>query len=240
MITLADGASATSSSDGVSISGDVITITQEGRYEFTGTLTNGQILVNATKEEKVDIYFNGVSITSSSSAPVYVLSADTCTIHLIEGSTNYIADTASNEKTAAIFSKDDLTIKGSGTLTVVGNAKHAIKSNNDVKVKNGTLYLSAVSAGIYGEDSIQVSGGTIIVTSCKDGLKACDSTEVDGYVTVEDGSIDVQNATGNGIQADVSITFYGGYVKVHSTKTALNCDTIQGESGNLSDYFEEY
>ncbi len=211
-------------------------MTQEGRYEFVGTLSNGQIVVTASKEEKVDIYLNGVSISCSTSAPINVTSADTCTIHLVAGSTNYIADTASNEKTAAIFSKDDLTIKGSGTLTVVGNAKHAIKSNNDVKVKNGTLYLSAVAAGIYGEDSIQVSGGTIYITSCKDGLKACDDTEVDGYVTVEDGYIDVQNASGNGIQADVSITISGGTVKVHSTKKGLNCDNAQYDPSCYSEY----
>ncbi|MCD7957953.1 MAG: carbohydrate-binding domain-containing protein [Ruminococcus sp.] len=184
----------------------------------------------------MDIYLNGASLTCSYSAPIYVESADTCTIHLVDGSTNYVSDSSANEKSAAIFSKDDLTIKGGGEMTVVGNAKHAIKSNNDVKVKNGTLDLYAVSAGIYGEDSIQVTGGNIIVYTCKDGLKACDSTEIDGYVTVEDGYIDVQNASGNGIQADVSITISGGSVNVHSTKKGLNCDNAQYVEGCYYEY----
>lgn len=236
MITLSDGGITASSSDGVLISGSVVTITQDGRYELTGTLSNGQIVVSATKEEKVDLYFNGVSITCSGAAPVYVVSADTCTIHLETGSTNYMADTTANANSVAIFSKDDLTIKGGGAMTVVGTKKYAIKSNNDVKIKNGTLTISAVSAGIYGEDSVQVSGGSITVTSCKDGIKACDSVYYDGYVTVEDGYIDVLNATGNGIQVDVSITISGCAVNVHSTKKGLNCDNATYADGCYAEY----
>ncbi len=239
MITLSDSGVTVSDMTGLSVSGTTVTITAEGKYEFTGTVSNGQILVQAGKDAKVDLYLNGVSIKNSSSAPIYVVSADTCTLHLVSGSTNYVADTNTNEKNAAIFSKDDLTIKGSGTLTVVGNKKHAIKSSNDVKIKNGTLSIAAVSAGIYGKDSVQMSGGNVTITTCKDGIKASgdeDDGTANGYVSIEDGYLNVENATGNGIQADASIQITGGSVWIHSVKKGLNCNNAAYVEGCYNEY----
>jgi hypothetical protein len=215
----------------------VITITQGGKYNITGDLNDGQIIVNASKEEKVDLYFDGVGITCSSSAPLYVLSADTCTLHLVDGSSNYVVDSASNALSACIFSKDDLTIKGGGSLSVTGAKKHGIKSSNDVKIKNGNLTISAVSTGVYGEDSVQISGGNTVITSCKDGIKASNETETDkGFIQMEDGYVDIQNAQGNGLEAITGVTITAGVVNVHSTKKAVNCDYQSINTGCLVTY----
>jgi hypothetical protein len=224
-ITLSDSGITADKTDGISINSSVVTITQDGKYTFTGTLSNGQIVVNAPKDAKINIHLNGVSITSSSSAPIYVMSADTCVIHMDDGSTNYVSDTSSNSLSACIFSKDDLTFKGNGTLTVVGNKKHAVKSSNDIKIKNGTLNLSSVSTALYGDDSVWMTGGNVIVSSCKDGIKSAneeDSTK--GFVQIDGGYVDIQNASGNGIEAVTGITISGGAVNVHSAKKALKCD----------------
>lgn len=238
-ITLRDGGSSADNNpnNAVSISGNVITITQAGRYEVTGTLSDGQIVVSASKEDKVNLHFNGVGITCSNSAPLSITSADTCTLHLDSGSTNYLQDTANNAMTACISSKDDLTIKGEGSLTVTGSKKHAIKSSNDVKIKNGSLTISAVSTGVYGEDSVQITGGNVVITNCKDGLKASNIEEADkGYFYMENGYVDVQNAAGNGIEAITGITISGGTVNIHSAKKSTNCDFQTITDGCLTEY----
>lgn len=236
-ITLNGADAETSDSGAVSVSGSMITILQGGRYEVTGTLNDGQIIINAPKTDKVNLHFNGVGITCSTSAPLYIMSADTCTLHLDSGSTNYVEDTASNSLSACISSKDDLTIKGNGQLTVTGNKKHGIKSSNDVKIKNGTLSISAVSTGIYGEDSVQISGGNTVISSCKDGVKASNETEANkGFVTVEAGCLDVQNAAGNGIEAITGVTISGGTVNIHSAKKSINCDYQSIADGCLFEY----
>lgn len=236
-IALNGSSAQVSDSNAVSVSGSVITILQEGRYEVTGTLNDGQIVVNAGKESKVNLHLNGAGITCSTAAPLYVYSADTCVLHLDSGSTNYIQDTAGNSQSSAILSKDDLTIKGEGALTVIGNVKHAIKGSNDVKIKSGSLTVSAVSTAIYGEDSVQISGGTIIIPACKDAIKASNMEEAEkGFVTVDGGYIDVQNAAGNGIEAITGVTLSGCTVNVHSAKKAINCDYQSIAEGCLITY----
>lgn len=236
-IALNGSSAQVSDSNAVSVSGSVITILQEGRYEVSGTLNDGQIVVNAGKESKVNLHLNGAGITCSSAAPLYVYSADTCVLHLDSGSTNYIQDTAGNSQSSAILSKDDLTIKGEGALTVIGNVKHAIKGSNDVKIKSSSLTVSAVSTAIYGEDSVQISGGTIIIPACKDAIKASNMEEAEkGFVTVDGGYIDVQNAAGNGIEAITGVTLSGCTVNVHSAKKAINCDYQSIAEGCLITY----
>ena len=237
-ITL-DGSTAAISegAQGVTVSGSVVTVSAAGDYTFTGTLDDGQIIVNAPKTDKVDIYLNNVTVNCSASAPIRIEQADGVTIHLMEGTVNTFTDSAANNVSACISSKDDLTIKGKGTLNVTGAAKHAIKSSNDIRIKNGVLNLSAASAAVYGEDSVQLTGGTITVTSCKDGIKASNKVEADkGFVTSEEATVDIQNASGNGIEAVTGVTVKSGSIKIHSLKQAVNCKVQSLADGCVTKY----
>lgn len=236
-ITLSGNSAETSDSNAVSISGSCITIQQAGKYTVSGTLSDGQIIVNVSKEDKVNLHLNGADIFCSGSAPLYIVSADTCTLHLDSGSVNYLTDTAENALSACLFSKDDLTIKGDGALVVSGNRKHGIKSNNDLKIKNGALTVTAVSTGIYGEDSIQITGGSTVIASSKDGFKVSNTENAEkGFFYMEGGSADVQNAAGNGIEAVTGVTICGGSMAIHSTKKAVNCDAQSITEGCLVTY----
>ncbi len=236
-INISDSGCSTSDSSAVSISGSTVTINAGGKYCVTGTLSNGQIVVNAPKTDKVNLHLNGASITSGTSAAIYVISADTCVLHVDEGSSNYLADTSSNTLKGCIVSKDDFTIKGDGSLTVSGNKQFGIKSSNDIKIKNGNISVSSVKAAIYGEDSVQITGGNVVVTSCKDGIKTSTTANAEkGFVLIEDGTVDIQNASGNGIEAITYIKISGGSVKVHSAKNALKCDVQTVVPGCFTEY----
>ena len=224
---------------GVSAEGSTVTVTAAGEYTFTGSLDDGQIIVNAPKEAKVDIYLNGVTVNCSASAPLKILQADGVTLHLVEGSTNTFTDSAASDTNACISAKDDLTIKGKGKLVVVGSTKHAIKTSNDLRIKNGEYELSAKGAALYGEDTVQLTGGNILITACKDGIKSVidvggDATK--GIVTAENTTVDVQNAQGNGIEATSGVTVTSGSIKIHSLKQAVNCKIQNITEGTVVKY----
>lgn len=222
--------------DGVSISGSVITISEAGDYQFSGTLTDGQIVVTADKSDEVDIYLNGVTITCDDGAPVYITSADRVTLHLVSGTKNTLKDTEDNTVKAAVYSKDDLTIKGEGTLYVYGNYEHGIWCKNDLKIKNGTIKVTSVKTALYAEDSVQITGGTITVDAGTDGVKASDEEEQDGYITMSDGTLDIE-AGSDGMQADVSIRITGGTITIHADNEDMNCDDATVSS--TADYTSE-
>ncbi len=228
---LSDGAK------GIEVSGSVVTITAGGEYTFEGKLDDGSIVVNVPKTDKVDIYLKNVEISSSSSAPVRVEQADGVTLHLEDGTVNTFKDSASNSFSACISAKDDLTIKGTGTLNVTGVAKHGIKSSNDVKIKNGIINISSAATAIYGEDMVQLTGGKITIESCKDGIKASNETESDkGYVSSEDTEVDIKNASGNGIEAITYVKVKSGSIRIHSVKNAVNCTNQELAEGCVTTY----
>lgn len=221
----------------VTIDGTTVKLTASGVYTFKGKLDDGVILVDAPKTDKVEIYLDGVEIQNGKTAPLRIEACGGCTVHLTEGSTNTFSDSTSNEFSACISSKDDLTIKGKGTLIVTGAAKHAIKSSNDLRIKNGVYELNSASAALYGEDSVEITGGKITVTACKDGIKSKnDSDSTKGIVTIEEAEIDIQGASGNGIEAAASVTVKSGSVKIHSLKTPVNCNTQNIADGTVQKY----
>ena len=172
-ITLA-GDSITFDGDGATVNGNIITITSAGTYNVSGTLTDGQIVVDTTDPEPVVLVLNGADIKYSTSAPIYVRNAEKTVITLADGTDNIVTDGAAyvfsevdpDEPNAAIFSKDDLTINGSGSLTVNANYNNGIASKDDLKITGGAITVNAVNDGIKGRDSIAVLNG--LITICRD------------------------------------------------------------------------
>ena len=148
---------------------NIVTITQGGTYSLSGTLDDGQVIVNAGDLDQVEILLNGVHLTSSTSAPIYVMNADKTTLTLVEGTESVITDAESyvyedatvDEPNAAIFSKDDLKINGTGSLIVNANYNNGIASKDDLDIKNGDITINAVNNGLKGKDSIEIDNSEI-------------------------------------------------------------------------------
>lgn len=261
LIALADGAStvtaATDSSadsaddagsvDAVSIEtasdgSDLIRITGSGRYQLTGTLTDGQILIDSGDAE-VTIILNGVDLTSSTSAPLVVEQSARTSIVLATGSVNQLADadtyvypdTDTDEPNAALFSFDDLSISGDGALTVIGNSNDGIASKDELWISGGQITVVALDDGIRGKELLAVTGGTIAVTAGGDGLKAdADSTDEGltglGAITLDGGTITVA-AGDDGVTAEGSLTISGGTLTVTDSYEAVEAATIEISGG---------
>jgi hypothetical protein len=200
------------------------TITCPGAYYVTGESSDFQVVVNtpgAENEGNTGIYLHNATIKSSNS-PILVKNADKTVIHLVKGTTNVVEDGNGNHlftkvngaqdtSKAAIYSRDDLNIKGAGTLTVKGKFKNGIQCSNDLKIKNGNITVEAEENAIKGKGSLQISGGVLNVTAKKgDGLEsdeceeaggACkDTVAGKGIVEISGGNITIK-AGDDGIQA---------------------------------------
>lgn len=236
-ITLSNN-SISAEGDGVEVVDKTITINSGGTYEVIGTLEDGQIIVDSADEINVYIVFNGVDISCSNSAPIYVKSAKNTIITLADNSENYLSDgseylyeelnddgTVTDEPSACIFSKDDLTINGNGTLNVVGNYNNGIASKDDLKITAGTVNVTAVNNGLKGKDSITIKGGEITVNSTGDGVKS-DNTEdtTKGYIIIEGGSLNITSG-GDGIQAETTLTISDGDINIVSGGGSSNAAT---------------
>ena len=218
-------------SSGVSISGNIITISKEGTYVLSGALSEGQIVVDADSA-KVQLVLDNVDITCASSAAIYVKNADKTFITLAEGSENILMNTAEyeaiddNNIDAVIFSKDDLTLNGKGTLTINSEYGHGIVSKDDLKLVSGTCNITAKKHALSGKDSVRIAAGTYNLTSGKDGIHSENADDDEkGFVYIASGDFTIES-TGDGIDAsyvvqiddgDFDITAGGG--AENATKT---------------------
>ena len=212
-----------------------LSITAEGSYILTGTLTDGFVYVSVADNAKVQLILNGVNISCSTGSAIYIENADKTSITLASGTTNTVSDgSAYTDGNACIYSKDDLTINGSGSLTVTANCNNGIGCKNDLKIVSGTLTVTAVANGLKGNDSVGIFGGTITVTAGKDGIKAdTDDDTTKGFVYIAGGTVKV-TASDDGIQAVTAIALVGGSVSISAEDSQLNCDgTIYKADGVL-------
>jgi len=219
-----EGDSVSLDGSGVTIDGSLVTITSAGTYDIRGTLDDGQIVVDTEDEETIVLVLNGAQITSSTSAPIYVLNAAKTVITLADGTDNSVTDGASylfedpetDEPNAAIFSKDDLTINGTGSLTVHASYNHGIVSKDDLKIVGGSITIHAANDGIKGRDSIAVKDGTIAIQAGGDGMQANNEQDADqGTILIQGGRLDI-TAGLDGIQAATRLEIGGGTITISS------------------------
>lgn len=197
-----NGASAAVDGAGAKASGGKITISSAGTYVVSGKLTGGSIAVDAGEDDVVRLVLNGARIASPDGPAIQVKKAGKTVVTLAKGTENTLsdgtkyADTSEDAPTAALFSQDDLTINGTGQLTVQGNYKDGITSKDDLK--------------IVGRDLAAVKGGSIYVNAGGDGFKTTyDGDKDKGYLLIEDGTFRVE-AGSDGFQAAASILIDGG------------------------------
>lgn len=200
---------------GVYISGNIITITKEGTYVFSGALSEGQIVVDADSAE-VQLVLDNADITCASSAAIYVKNADKAFITLAEGAENILMNTAEyeaiddNNIDAVIFSKDDLTLNGKGTLTINSEYGHGIVSKDDLKLVGGTYNITAENHALSGKDSVRIADGTYNLTSGKDGIHSENADDDEkGFVYIASGDFTIES-TGDGIDASYVVQIDDG------------------------------
>lgn len=228
------GSSATIKGTGATIKESKITITAAGVYVISGTLNDGQIIVDVKDKGTVKLVLNGAIITCSDNAPIYSKSAEKTIISLQEGTQNTITDgkkyASTDDPNAAIFSQDDLTINGTGNLTVSGNYNDGITSKDDLKITGGNIKISSADDGLMGKDLVAVKAGTIVIDAGGDGIKSSNDTDAaKGFVALEGGTYNIKSKA-DGIQAYTSVLISGGTFTIATGGGSSNAATKTGDN----------
>lgn len=213
-----NGSSAKASSESVRIEGGKITVTENKTHIISGTLDNGMIIVDAEETAKLQLVFNGVTINSKTSAALYILEADKVFVTLAENTANELSNggefTAIDENNidATLFSKQDLTINGAGSLTVTSPSGHGIVAKDDLVITGGTYTVTSASHGIDANDSVRITGNTTLkIDAGKDGIHSENTDDASlGFVYISNGSMNIE-AEGDGIAA-------GSYMQIEKSE----------------------
>lgn len=238
-ITLKDGASS-ASGNGVKINDNTITISNEGTYILSGSLTNGQIIVDASEDAKIQIVLNGTVISNESSAAIYVKQANKVFITTASGTENTLSVTGEyaavdeNNIDAVIFSKTDLTLNGAGSLTLNAKYGHGVVSKDDLAVTSGTYEITAAEHGLSGKNSVRIADGTFAIESGADAIHSENEDDTSlGFVYIEGGSMNI-SAGDDGIHAGNYVKICGGNVVISKSYEGIEGLTIDISGGDIS------
>ncbi len=233
-VTLADN-NIVVNGNGASANGNTLTISADGVYEITGALSDGQIIINAPDVAKVELVLSGVNITNKTNAAIWCKNCDDFLISLTENTQNIITDasnytygdTVNQEPNAAIFSKTDLNIGGTGWLTVNANFNHGIYSKDDLVIEGGGFKVTSVDDAIRGKDSLNILNGRFEINAGGDAFQASsiDGAEF-GYLQITGGEY-VIKAAGDALQAETALVISGGTFDITTEGTPAGTSDSQ-------------
>lgn len=245
------------SGDGASVSDNTLTISKGGVYTLSGKNSDAGIVIST--DDKVKLKLNGVNITSSGAPVIYVENADKLYIDTEDGTDNSLVSNAAD--TAAIRSKDNLKIKGGGTLNIT-SADNGIKCSDNLKIEGGKINIDAKADGINVNDTFEMTDGNLKITAVGDGIDSSSIANISGGtidITTngtptetlqteqrsdeqnrpktpfgESSSVEFETSS-KGIKADWMIKLSGGKINVNSADHAIHCTSdIETDGANLT------
>ncbi len=228
--------------NGVSVESMTATITEEGTYVVSGSLSDGQLMIDADESAKIHLVFNNVEIGNADSAPVYIKQADKVFLTLTDGTTSILAisgtfaeaEEADDKIDAVIFSKADLTLNGNGSLQVTTDSGNGITSKDDLVLTGGSYIVNVGGHGLEGKDSVRIAAGAYTITAGNDGIHSDNSEDADkGFVYIADGELTV-NAADDGIHAEHNVTIEGGTITISDGYEGIEGMTIDINGGTIN------
>ncbi|MBQ0083517.1 MAG: carbohydrate-binding domain-containing protein [Clostridiales bacterium] len=218
-----NGDSAKITGNGAYFSNNTVYISYAGKYLISGNL-NGSVNIDADGDDKIWLLFDGVNITSKTEPPLYIKQADKIFLTLKENSNNTLKFENTDETSdidGCIFSKDDLTVNGKGSLNVTSSGLHGIVCNDSLVFTGGSIDITAKNDGVHAHDAIKICNTAITVSAGDDGLHAGNDDETAVFY-LESGSIDITECY-EGIEAN-DITIAGGTVNITPSDDGINAN----------------
>lgn len=218
-INLSDEGSTTDGS-GVEINGSEVTITREGTYIISGSLSDGRIVVDAAEDAKVQLVLDGVSVATTQSCALYVRSADKVFLTLADGSTNSLTATGEDQEEdehnldGVVWSHEDLTINGGGSLAATSACGHGIVAKDDLSLVSGTITVNSKVDALQAKGVLAVNDGTYEIVAGDDGMHS------DEDLIVLGGSINVAESY-EGLEG-AEVTIQGGDIQIVASDDGIN------------------
>ena len=244
-VQLADNGSF-SQSDAVSVENNTVKIKEKGTYILSGSLTDGMVIVEAEDTDKIQLVLDGVAISSSRSAALYVRSADKVFVTSVSGTENSLENAGpydaidENSIDAAVFSKSDLTFNGEGTLKISAQEGHGIVSKDDLIFTSGNYMVTSAAHGISGKDSVRIASGFYTIVSGKDGIHAENADDSSlGFVYAAGGTFSIK-AEQDGISAGAWMQIEEGNYSIDSQDDGIHADSNVSISGGTINIEKSY
>ena len=241
------GTHATIDGSGASISDSIITINAAGDYLISGTMDDGQIIVDASENDDVHLILNGASIKNTTTSPIYVKRADKVIITLADGTENAIEDGATylfenglDEPNAALFSNADLTLNGEGSLAITASYNNGIGTKDDLVIISGTITIDAKNDALRGRDSITIQNGTFNLVAGGDALQSNNDTDdAKGFILIDGGIYTLQSGD-DALHAQSNLTITDGLFSVVAIDDAFHAEKDLTISGGTLDIVDSY
>ncbi len=204
--------------DGIEVNGNTILISGGGDFTVTGTQGDGMIRVNT--DDKVKLRLSGMSLTNTTGPAIFFENTEKGFITITENTENFLTDSLQysiDDADAALFSNDDLEIKGNGTLTIDGNYKHGIASDDDLSIENGVITIMSQEHGLKANNDVNIIGGTLNITAdTGKGIKAGET------LTVDAGTINIISEQSEGMESKGTIMINGGDINITAADDGIN------------------
>jgi hypothetical protein len=221
VITL-NNSSISATGEGVTVDGTTALITSAGTYTIRGTLSDGQIKVNAGATAKVKLILDGVNITTSDDAPIFIKNAAKAVLYLAPSSTNTLTDGAASTRDGAIHCKTRLSIFGPGMLNITGRVDDAIHAKGGIIIEDGVYNVKSLESGIKSKINVIINGGTYTINAGNDGMHAEDALTINGgNITVAQSVEGLEGAT---------VTINGGNIHITSSDDGVNASSGGGNT----------
>ena len=227
-----NGSSATCESNAVEINGSTITVKDEGTYVVSGTLDNGMIIIDSEDTDKTQIVLNGTKIHNESGAAIYIKQSDKVFLTLNEGTENILSSGTTFESMdeeeidGVIYSKDDLTLNGKGSLSIKSPGGHGIVSKDDLIITSGKYMIEVANHGLSANDMLGIADGDFAITSGED------SVHCDMNIYIENGAFEI-NAKDDAIHADETLLVSGGKINITNSYEGLEALDIKVSGGGI-------
>ena len=225
----------------ITLNNESITITEVGEYEISGTIPNGQIIIDTGEDTTVILHLSDVNITNTSGSAIYVKSGK-ASINLVDGTTNIVtdgktySDTSDEAPNATIYANEDLKITGNGSLIVKANYNDGIATKDDLEISGGDITVTSADDAIRGTDSLIISGGTFNITATGDALKSSNETKAGkGYIHITGGDFTI-SANSDGIQGVSKVTIDGGNINIKTNTEGIEATQIYINRWNIQIY----
>ena len=207
-----------------------VMITGKGKYVISGTLTDGSVIVDTDSSAKIWIMLDGADITCSTGACFDVEQADKVFLTLAEGSDNRLTTAGFSEENrtagmdGAVFSRDDLTINGSGSLTVTAAEESGIVCNDELVLTGGTITVDAAADALHVNDNLRIMETQLKLKAGDDGISL---TGLESELYWESGTLTV-TATGDGINAENNIRILNGALTLEAGDDGISAGGVTG------------
>ncbi len=193
-----------------------VTITNAGTYILHGSL-QGSLSIDVGEQDTVRLVLKEASITSSNGSAIRCDNGKKLIISLYQDTKNQLIDAvdpADSEADATILVQNDLTVNGSGSLSIQANIQNAIKAKDTLKLMDGNYQIQTVGNGIIGKDTLYIHEGSYQIDASGDAIKSTyDKDDEKGDIFIENGSFEL-NAAQDGIQSARNLTIYNGNFQI--------------------------